>query len=193
MMPREKIGGFSSYQEKKIITMIKSEKEQQVAEIQEMVSKAQGMFFTDFSGITVEQINVLRNEFRKSGIEYRVVKNTFAKKALQNVSGYDQVLEKLVGPTGIAFAYSDAAAPAKIIQKFKEKNDKFSVKVCVVEKQVYDGSKLKELAALPSRPEIIAGVLGSLNSPITGVVGVLNAVVRDVVGVLDAIEKKKAA
>ena len=173
--------------------MIKSEKEQQVAEIQEMVSKAQGMFFTDFSGITVEQINVLRNEFRKSGIEYRVVKNTLAKKALQNVSGYDKVLDKLVGPTGIAFAYTDAAAPAKIIQKFKEKNEKFSVKVCVVEKQVYEGSKLKELAALPSRPEIVAGILGSLNSPISGVVGVLNAVVRDVVGVLDAIEKKKAA
>lgn len=192
-MPREKIEGFSLYQEKKITTMIKSEKEQQVAEIQEMVSKAQGMFFTDFSGITVEQINQLRNEFRKSGIEYRVVKNTYAKKALQNVSGYDKVLDKLVGPTGIAFAYNDAAAPAKIIQKFKEKNDKFSVKICVVENQVYESSKLKELAALPSRPEIIAGILGSLNSPISGVVGVLNAVVRDVVGVLDAIEKKKAA
>jgi large subunit ribosomal protein L10 len=178
---------------KKITTMIKSEKEQQVAEIQELVSRAQGMFFTDFSGITVEQINQLRNEFRKSGIEYRVVKNTFAKKALQNVSGYDKVLDKLVGPTGIAFAYNDAAAPAKIIQKFKEKNEKFSVKICVVEKQVYESSRLKELAALPSRPEIIAGILGSLNSPISSVIGVLNAVVRDVVGVLDAIEKKKAA
>jgi len=90
-----------------------------------MVSKAQGMFFTDFSGITVEQIDQLRNEFRKSGIEYRVVKNTFAKKALQNVTGYDKVLDKLVGPTGIAFAYKDAAAPAKIIQKFKEKTKNF--------------------------------------------------------------------
>ncbi len=193
MMPREKIGGFSLYQQEEINTMNKSEKEQIVAEIQEMVSKAQGMFFTDFAGINVEEITKLRSEFRKSGIEYRVVKNTFAKKALQNVTGYDKVYDKLVGPTGIAFAYSDAAAPAKIIQKFKEKHEKFAVKICVVEKQVYDGSKLKELAALPSRPEIIAGILGSLNSPITGVVGVLNAVVRDVVGVLDAIEKKKAA
>lgn len=173
--------------------MNKSEKEQIVAEIQEMVSKAQGMFFTDFAGINVEDITKLRSEFRKSGIEYRVVKNTLAKIALKNVSGYDGVYDKLVGPTGIAFAYDDAAAPAKIIQKFKEKNDKFSVKVCVVEKQVYDGSKLKELAALPSRPEIVASILGSINAPVSGIVGSINAVIRDVVGVLDAIEKKKAA
>ncbi len=173
--------------------MNKSEKEQAVAEIQESVSKAQGMFFTDFAGINVEQMTELRREFRKSGIEYKVVKNTLAKKALQNVSGYDKVFDKLVGPTGIAFAFDDPAAPAKIIQKFQEKNEKFKLKVCVIEKQVYDGSRLKELASMPTRAEIVAGILGSLNSPISGVVGVLNAVVRDVVGVLDAIEKKKAA
>lgn len=173
--------------------MNKSEKEQAVSEIQELVSKAQGMFFTDFAGINVERMTELRNEFRKSGIEYKVVKNTLTKKALQNVSGYDTVFEKLVGPTGIAFAYDDPVAPAKIIQKFQEKNEKFTLKVCVVEKQVYDGSRLKELAAMPSRAEVVAGILGSLNSPITGVVGVINAVVRDIVGVLEAIEKKKAA
>jgi large subunit ribosomal protein L10 len=173
--------------------MNKSEKEQEVAEIQEKVSKAQGMFFTDFAGINVEQITELRREFRKSGIEYRVVKNTLAKKALKNVSGYDSVFDKLVGSTGIAFAYDDPAAPAKIIQKFKEKNESFTLKVCVIEKQVYEGSRLKELASMPSRNEIVASILGSLNAPISGIVGAVNAVVRDVVGVLDAIEKKKAA
>lgn len=173
--------------------MNKSEKEQAVAKIQEKVSKAQGMFFTDFAGIKVEQMTELRREFRKSGIEYTVVKNTLAKKALQNVSGYDKVLDKLVGPTGIAFAYNDPAAPAKIIQKFREKNEKFSLKVCVIEKQVYDGSKLKELASMPLRAEVVAGILGSINSPITGVIGTINAVLRDVVGVLGAIEQKKAA
>jgi len=173
--------------------MNKSEKEQAVAEIQEKISKAQGMFFTDFAGINVEQMTELRREFRKSGIEYKVVKNTLAKLALKNVSGYDKVFDKLVGPTGIAFAYDDPAAPAKIIQKFKEKNEKFNVKACIIEKTVYDGSKLKELAALPTRAEVVASILGSLNSPISGIVGTINAVMRDVVGILDAIEKKKAA
>ena len=173
--------------------MNKSDKELAVTKLQEKIAKAQGMFFTDFAGINVEHMTELRREFRKSGIEYKVVKNTLAKIALKNVSGYDKVYDKLVGPTGIAFAYKDPAAPAKIIQKFKEKNEKFGVKACVIEKNVYDGSKLKELASMPSRAEIIASILGSLNSPISGIVGTINAVMRDVVGVLDAIEKKKAA
>ena len=173
--------------------MKKSEKELIISAIQEKVAKAQGMFFTDFAGIAVEQITELRREFRKSGIEYKVVKNTLLKKALENVSGYEGVYKALVGPTGVAFAYDDAVAPAKIIQKFREKNEKFGLKLCVLEKQVYDGSKLAEIAKMPSRPEIIAGILGSINAPVSGIVGVLNAVVRDVVGVLDAIEKKKAA
>lgn len=173
--------------------MNKSEKEQEISLIQDKVSRAQGMFFTDFAGTNVANISELRNEFRKVGVEYRVVKNTLARKAMQNAGGYDSVLDKLVGQTGIAFAYEDAAAPAKIIKKFKEKNEKFSLKAAVLEKQVYDGSKLEILASLPTRPEIIASILGSLNAPISGVVGAVNAVLRDVVGVLDAIEKKKAA
>lgn len=173
--------------------MNKSEKELAVSELQEKIAKAQGMFFTDFAGINVEHMTELRREFRKSGIEYKVVKNTLAKIALKNVSGYDKVYDKLVGPTGIAFAYDDPAAPAKIIQKFKEKNEKFGVKACIIEKTVYDGSKLKELASMPSRAEVVASILGSLNAPISGIVGAVNAVMRDLVGVLDAIEKKKAA
>jgi large subunit ribosomal protein L10 len=96
-------------------------------------------------------------------------------------------------PTAIAFGYDDPIAPAKIIKKFCEKNQKIKVKACVVEKQVFDGSHLDQLAKLPGRKEVIAGILGSIQSPISGVVGAINAVMRDLVGVIDAIEKKKAA
>lgn len=173
--------------------MTRSEKEQAIASLQEKFSKAQGMFFTDFTGITVERITELRRDLRKAGIEYLVVKNTLAKKALEQVSGYDAVVPVLKGATAVAFAYEDAAAPAKILQKFKEKNEKLISKLCVMEGQVYDGSKLSELAKIPSRPELVASILGSLDSPISGVVGTINAVLRDVVGVVDAIEKQKAA
>lgn len=151
------------------------------------------MFFTDFTGITVEKITDLRRELRKAGIEYLVVKNTLAKKALEQVSGYDSVYPVLKGATAIAFAYQDAAAPAKILQKFKEKNEKLISKLCVMEGQVYDGAKLPELAKIPSRPEVIAGILGSLDSPVSGVVGTLNAVMRDLVGTIEAIEQQKSA
>ena len=173
--------------------MKRSEKEQIVAEVTEVVGRARGMFFTDFQGLTVEQATELRREFRKSGVEYRVVKNTLIRKALESATGYDKVYDKLAGPTGVAFAFEDPVAPAKIIRKFSEKHSKLSLKVCVLEKEVYDGSKLDELAKLPSRKEMMASILGSIQAPIAGVPTVLNAVIRDLVSVVAEIEKKKAA
>src|SRR5512140_212265 len=173
--------------------MKRSEKEQIVAEVAELAGGAQGLYFTDFSGLTVEQANELRREFYKSGVKYRVVKNTLIRKALEQLSGYDTVASKLVGPTAIAFAYEDPVAPAKIIQKFAEKHSKLSLKICVLEEQVYDGSKLQELAKMPTRKEMMAAILGSVQAPLAGVPNVIQAVLRDLVSVVGEIEKKKAA
>lgn len=173
--------------------MKRSEKEQIIAEVTEQFSRAKGMYFADFTGITVDQINELRREFRKSNIDYRVVKNTLARKALENVTGYDKIYPQLVGPTGIAIGYDDPVAPARIMKKFRDKYQKLNVKVCVLERQVFEGKQLDDIAKLPSRNELIAGILGSIQAPMTGVVGAINAVMRDIVNVLDAIEKKKAA
>jgi len=173
--------------------MKREEKEQIVAEVSELVGKARGMFFTDFSGLTVQQATELRREFRKSGIDYRVVKNTLIRKALENATGYDKVYDRLAGPTGVAFAYEDPVSPAKIIQKFSEKHSKLSLKVCVLEREVYDGARLDELAKLPTRKELMAGILGCIQSPLAGVPTVINAVMRDLASVIGEIEKKKAA
>jgi large subunit ribosomal protein L10 len=173
--------------------MKRSEKEEIIAEVTVLVNRARGMFFTDFTGLTVEQATELRREFRKLGVEYRVVKNTLIQKALENVTGYDTVYDNLAGPTGVAFAYEDAVVPAKVIQKFKDKHNKLSLKVCVLDKQVYDGSRLAELARLPSKNEVMASILGSIQSPIAGVPSVIQAVLRDLVSVVGEIEKKKAA
>lgn len=173
--------------------MKRTEKEQIVAEVAKTVGRARGLFFTDFHGLTVEQATELRREFRKAGIDYRVVKNTLIQKVLESASGYDKVFSSLVGPTGVAFAYDDPVAPAKIIQKFAEKHKKLSLKTCVIEKQVYEGSKLAELAKLPTRAELMAFVVGSIQSPLAAVPTVLNAVLRDLASVVDEIGKKKAA
>lgn len=172
--------------------MKKSEKEAIVAEVAEKISRACAMYFADFTGITVAEETELRREFRKSGIEYTVVKNTLAQKALEQVSGYDRVYDNLAGATGIAFSYDDAIVPAKIIKRFSDKTGKMKLKIAVVEKQIFDGEKLNELSQLPSRKEMIASILSSLESPVSGIVGAINAVMRDLVGVVDAIEKKKA-
>ena len=173
--------------------MKRSEKEAIVAEVADKASRAAAMYFADFSRLTVEEETDLRREFRKAGVEYTVAKNTLVKKALEQVTGFDTVLTKLAGPTGIAFSYDDVAAPARIIKKFSDKTGKFSLKVAVLEKQVYDGSKLEQIAKMPSRKEIIASILGSLQSPVVGILGVLQAIPRDLVYAIDAIEKKKQA
>jgi large subunit ribosomal protein L10 len=173
--------------------MKRSEKEAIIAEVVEKAARAVAMYFADFSKLTVAEETELRREFRKSGVEYNVVKNTLARKALQQLTGYDRVYDKLVGPTGIAFSYDDPSAPAKIIKKYSEKLGKFKLKAAVIEKQVYDATRLNELANMPSRKDMIAAILGSLQAPASGIVGAINAVARDLVYVLDAIEKKKAA
>ncbi len=173
--------------------MKRSEKEAIIAEVIEKAARAVAMYFADFSKLTVAEETELRREFRKSGVEYNVVKNTLARKALQQLTGYDRVYDKLVGPTGIAFSYDDPSTPAKIIKKYSEKLGKFKLKAAVIEKQVYDATRLNELANMPSRKDMIAAILGSLQAPASGIVGAINAVARDLVYVLDAIEKKKAA
>jgi large subunit ribosomal protein L10 len=107
--------------------MKRSEKEEIIADVAEAVSRARGMFFTDFSGLTVEQATELRRELHKSGVEYRVVKNTLIRKALERVTGYDRVYDRLVGPTGVAISYDDPVSPAKIIKKFSDKHNKLSL------------------------------------------------------------------
>ena len=173
--------------------MKRSEKDEIIAGVKERAARAKSMFFADFTGITVEQVSELRREFRKSQVDYQVVKNTLAKKALADVEGFDKLAAHLEQPTAIAFGYDDPVAPAKIIRKFREKNEKLRLKVCVVENRVYQGSQLEELAKLPTRNEIIAAILGSIQAPASGIAGAVGAVMRDLVNVIDAIEKKKAA
>lgn len=173
--------------------MKRSEKDAIIDEVVERVSAAQALYFADFSGVTVAEETELRREFRKAGVGYTVAKNTLIRKALERVTGYDKVFDHLVGPTGIAFCGDDVSAPAKIIKKFNDKTGKFKLKAAVLEKQVYDGTKIAALASIPSRKELMASILGSLNSPITGVVGAINALARDLVSVVDQIAKQKKA
>ena len=149
--------------------MNRSEKDQIIADVAEAVGRARGLYFTDFTGLTVEEATELRREFRKSGVDYRVVKNTLIRKALENVTGFDRVYDSLVGPTGVAFAYEDPVSPAKVIKKFADKHKKLSLKVCVLEREVFEGARLEELATVPTRTELIASVLGSIEAPLAGV------------------------
>lgn len=177
--------------------MKKEQKVESVQEIKELISDSDAIYFTDYSGLTVEEVNDLRKEFFKSGVKYKVLKNTLTVRALKETDKYSSHLEKLTeslnGPTGVVFVKENPAAPAKIIKKFFDKIQKPKLKVAVVENELYDSKKLNALASLPTKEEIISSILGSLNAPASGIVGSINAVMRDLFSVIEEVARKKAA
>jgi len=173
--------------------MNKQEKAEVVEKVVELVNGSTALFLTDYSGINVEDISGLRREFKKEGAQYKVIKNTLLKRALVETGKYEKLQGELVGMIGAVFAGENSVAPAKIIKKYNTDKQKLSLKACYIDTQYYAGTMLDQLASLPSKPEIIASILGSLNAPVSGIAGSINAVLRELVSVVDEISKKKAA
>ncbi|MEO6695765.1 MAG: 50S ribosomal protein L10 [Ignavibacteria bacterium] len=177
--------------------MNKEQKAEGVKEIKELIQTSEAMYLTDFSGLTVEEVNELRKEFYKSGLKYKVVKNTLTVRALRETEKYskhvEQLAEILNGPTGIVFAYDNPVSPAKIIKKYFDKIERPKLKIAVVEDEVYESKMLNTLAALPTKEEVISSILGSLDSPASGIVGSINAAMRDLFSVIEEVARKRAA
>jgi len=169
----------------------RTEKEALVASLHEGLKGAQAAFLTGFSGLGVEALRVLRQEFQKEGIRYKVVKNTLARRAVQGTA-FEDLAEHFVGPTAIAYTDGDPVSSAKILKDFVKKNEKFEIKVGSMEGRTLTADDVNALAALPGRDQLRSMVLAALVGVPQQMVGVLAAVSRDLVGVLDAREKKLA-
>ncbi len=156
----------------------------------EKLESAKGVFLTDFSGLSVEQVTELRVKFRESNTEYLVVKNTLARFGAEK-AGHDEIVPYFQGPIALAFSYDDPAAPARVLKDFLKKNPKPEVKACMIEGDVMPGENFAEIASWPTREELIAKVVGSLNSPISGVVMTLSAIQKNLLYALNAVAAKK--
>ena len=167
------------------------QKKQVVSELSGRIKEAKTMVLADYRGLTVEQDTELRNALRKAGVEYRVVKNTLTKLAMDE-NGYSDIAEYLNGPTALAMSSEDLVAPAKVLVEYSKKYDKFELKAGIVEGRLIDLNGVKALAELPSREALIARVLGGFNAPISGFVNVLNGNIRGLVVALNAIAEQKA-
>ncbi len=174
---------------------VTSAKQAVVAQLKEQFESAKGVVLTSYKGLTVAQDTELRRELREAGVSYHVVKNTMLRIAAKE-AGIEGIEEHLEGTTAFAFSSEDAVAPAKVICGFIKKNkledaEVLTVKVGMVEGKVIGVDEVKALAALPSREELIAKLLGSMNAPISNTVNVLQGVIRNAVYVLDAIRAQK--
>ena len=174
---------------------VTSAKQAVVAQLKEQLESAKGVVLTSYKGLTVAQDTELRRELREAGVSYHVVKNTMLRIAAKE-AGIEGIEEHLEGTTAFAFSTEDAVAPAKVICGFIKKNkledaEVLTVKVGMVEGKVIGVDEVKALAALPSREELIAKLLGIMNAPISNTVNVLQGVIRNAVYVLDAIRSQK--
>lgn len=165
------------------------QKKQTVNELIDILKASQAGVLVDYRGLTVEQDTALRNELRKAGVEYSVVKNTLTRFAAKE-TGYDDLDEILHGPTALAISRDDAIAPAKVMAQFAKKFDKLSIKAGFVDGKVIDENGVNKLAELPSKPELLSMLMRTMNAPVQGVVNVLQGNIRGVVIALNAYAEK---
>ena len=167
-------------------------KEAAVSEIQEKMQQAQSVVFVDYRGLTVEEVTNLRCKMRDAGVEYKVIKNTMIQRAAdkEGIEGLNSILE---GTTAVAFGMKDPVSPAKILVDFAKDTKKTEIKGGVLDGKTIDVDGVKYLASLPSKEELLAKMMGSLNAPVTGLVMALSGVMRNLVCALNAIKEQKEA
>jgi large subunit ribosomal protein L10 len=175
--------------------MNRTDKTELAAALKDKFSKAQVAMFADYKGLTATQADDLRRQLRTVKTEVKVLKNNVARLVTKEGKMGEQaksLMDEVVGPTLVAFAYGDPAAAAKIFHKFSKDNEALKLKDSLLGEKRIAAAGIEELASLPSKEVLIAKLLGTMNAPITNFVGVLAAVPRGLVTVLSAIEKKKA-
>lgn len=170
--------------------MKKADKEQLVAELTAQVKESDALFLTNFKGLTFPQITAVRKEIKSSGSDFKVVKNTLLKIALNN-NGIDSMDSYLIEPTSCAIVKGDVAAAAKTIKKFAKEFEKFEIKAGYLDGSVLTANDVNVLADLPSRDELLAKMLGSMNAPVTNFVSLLANIPRGLLNVLTAVKDKK--
>ena len=168
--------------------MKRTEKERLVTELTEKLRGARALYYTDFTGLNVKRMTELRRRLRKAGIEYVVIKNTLALRAV-NQSGL--IGETLKGPTGLVVG-KDPVAAAKLLSDFaKENEQKPGVKGGLLEGRKLEAQQFKRLASLPSREQMLADLGAGLQSPLAAFAGAMNGLMYMFVGALDALRTQK--
>jgi len=165
-----------------------------VSGLKEKFSEADNIYITDYAGLDVAQINKLRKELRENGIKYIVAKNTLMRIAARE-SGYEDMVQHLVGPTAIAFSNAEPNIPAKILYDAYKEFDKVAkpeVKAFYIDKQPFAAADIERMAKLPTREVLLSQLVSAVEGPIAEFVGTLDGIMRELVGTIDAISREKA-
>ena len=171
----------------------KEQKAEQVELLSEKLKRAKVAVLTDYRGLTVSQIQDLRGKLRGGDVEYRVVKNTLARRAAE-AAGVPALEKELEGPVAIAFGYEDLSLPSRLIAEFvRTTRLKLDVKGGLVEGRVFSPDQVRQLAELPSRETLLSQLAGTIQSPIAQLAGALQMPLSMLAGALESYQKKLEA
>ena len=171
----------------------KSERTAVIDSLESEFRAAKGIYLADNNKINVEKVTALRATFRKAGVQFIVVKNTLAQKAVKRV-GREELAPFFKGPTAVALSKKEGTAPAKIIRDFQKDNKELlKLKIACVDGSVFNAADALRLADLPSREALLSQLLGCLQAPMGKLAGSLNGILGKLVGTLDALKDKKAS
>lgn len=148
------------------------------------------MIFTDYKGLTVQEISDLRRQLKEASLEYRVVKNTLARKAMEGTP-LAEAKESLRGPVGIAIGYDDPSLLAKKVLAFVKTNEKIQVKGGVIEGKACGSKDIKDIAELPSRDVLLATLVGAMQSPLSKLAAALYATVTRFAYAMQAVKNRQ--
>lgn len=169
------------------------EKKRITAEVAAQLDAAHTIYLTDFTGLDVQSMNELRDRLAAEGLQYRVVKNTLMRRALEGVDLPD-ISEHLAGPTGLLLGGEDPVVPAKAVVEFaRENEDRPTVKIGIVERRIVTSEAVGRLAELPPRDELLGSIAGSLTASVGGIVGILEGLIRDIAHMVEEVAKGREA
>jgi large subunit ribosomal protein L10 len=175
--------------------LTRTQKEEQVAELKEMFSRATSVYVADYRGIDVESVNVLRRRVREAGggdYQYRVTKNAVLRRAAEglDVAG---IVEHFQGPTAVALSYGEPAGLAKVLEEFAKDHKAFEIKGGLVDGVAIGPSEIATLATLPSLDELRARIVGLIQAPASKLARLLNEPAAQMARLVDARAKQGEA
>ena len=172
------------------VTKVQQHKVDSVDAIKQTLAESKDYIFTDYRGLSVSQITALRSRLREKQADYKVVKNRYAKLAFQQLDMPD-VADMLVGPTALALLKDDAGSVAKILFEYA-RDTPVAVKGAIVDGRVFDASEAEAFSKLPTRDELLAQLMSTMNAPLQNLVYAMNGVTQKLVRVLQAVADRKA-
>ncbi|MEX0912196.1 MAG: 50S ribosomal protein L10 [Gemmatimonadota bacterium] len=171
--------------------MNRDDKQAFVEDLQAKLSDARAFYLTDFTGMNVKQMTEFRSRLRSQGVDYVVVKNTLAQRALAGLELPD-IAGFFTGPTGLVIGRDDAVTAAKVLSDFaKEFDDKPAVKLGIVERQEIQPDQVKRLAELPTKEVHLGQLAGGLQAPMTRLAGGMQNMIASLANALDALRKQR--